>query len=646
MKRTTLVVVMVSLLGMGAIGSAQTPTPAPPALPAPEAPPAKALTPKAKPVSPMPDEWYWEKQEKARAKGDELLWKEGKDRGELDERLRDKQKDAREKSERLRDERAFEREQMLQDAQRQREQMQQDAQGQREEQLRVREEMRLDDQFRREEMQRSREKMEQDRWRVEIESPKAAYKYDIATAPLAPLPKMAPMPAVVPVGPMKAGFGEFSYSNIDGAFLNTRPPEAWLQGDPADSIFRAAREALNRGEYRRAADLFSEVTRRYPNSGYAPTCGYWEAFSRYRLGTTEELRLASRALDAATSRYSQIAREADVSGLRTRIDGVLASRGDVDAATRVRQRAREAPSSGSSGDGEAQCDKEDIQVRAEALSALAQMDPNGALPTLRRVLDRTDDCSVQLRRSAAMMLARRADSASAAILANVARNDASLDVRVEAIQWLPRMPGSIGLNAIEDVLRNSDEERVQRAAISALMSSDNPRARSSVRAILERRDASERLRVEALSRFDRDRSTTDDVAFLKALYARTESERVKDAIINAIARVGSNDEFLMGIARNEAEPYAMRSSALMRLSRSGSISIADLSKLYDAADSRTMREQIINALAGRKETEATDKLVDIAKNSTDYNARRMAISALTRRNDPRARDLLKELVEK
>jgi len=285
-------------------------------------------------------------------------------------------------------------------------------------------------------------------------------------------------------------------------------------------------------------------------------------------------------------------------------------------------------------------------VRAEALSALAQMDPNGALPTLRRVLDRTDECSVQLRRSAAMMLARRADSSSAAILANVARNDASLDVRVEAIQWLPRMPGSIGLNAIEEVLRTSDEERVQRAAVAALMSSDNPRARSSVRAILERRDASERLRMEALSRYDRERSSADDASFLKSLYTRTESERVKDAIISALSRIGGNDDFLMGIARNENEPYAMRSSALIRLSRSGTISIADLSKLYDAADSRTMREQIINALAGRKEAEATDKLVDIAKNSTDYNARRMAISALTRRNDPRARDLLKELVEK
>jgi len=476
-------------------------------------------------------------------------------------------------------------------------------------------------------------------------SEKARFKSewsDVAVAPTPAVPALPPLPAIAPVAPSGWDYGP---SDIDSRFLGQRPREAWLQGDPADSLYNAAREALNRGEYRRAADLFAQVTRRYPNSGFAPTSGYWEAFSRYRIGTTEELRLASQALDAATTRYSQISREADVPGLRTRIDGVLASRGDPDAERRLRARAR-GTSSGGSDNGDAPCDKEDIQVRAEALSALAQMDPNGALPTLRRVLDRSDECSVQLRRSAAMMLARRADSASARLLANVAQNDASLDVRVEAIQWLPRMPGTMGLNALEDILRNSDEERVQRAAVGALMSSDNPRARSAVRAILERRDASERLRMEALSRYDRERSTSDDAAFLKSLYARTDSERIKEAIINAIARIGSNDEFLMGIVRNEGEPYSMRAAALNRLSRSGTLSISDLSKLYDAADARSMREQIINALSNRKENEATDKLVDIAKNSTDYNARRMAIAALTRRNDPRARDLLKELIEK
>jgi TolA-binding protein/HEAT repeat protein len=602
--KTTLAITTVSLLAVGAVG-AQTPQPVPPAPAAEPAPWPKDIKELKAPKPPKeklgPDDPYWES-EKARMKRDELR--------------------------------------LLDDDMRAREKMRMDEERMRENEARVMEKMRVDEERTREAQGRALEKMKWDEWQSDLDG-KRKMKYEIALAPTPALPALPPMPAMPPMVETPGvpdGFGD-----IDGRFLGQRPRESWLQGDPADSLYNAAREALNRGEYRRAADLFAQVTRRYPNSGYAPTSGYWEAFSRYRIGTTEELRLASQALDAATARYSQISREADVPGLRTRIDGVLASRGDVVAERRVRERAR-GTSSGDSGD--APCDKEDIQVRAEALSALAQMDPNGALPTLRRVLDRSDECSVQLRRSAAMMLARRADSASARILANVAQNDASMDVRVEAIQWLPRMPGTMGLTALEDILRNSDDERVQRAAVGALMSSDNPRARSSVRAILERRDASERLRMEALSRYDHEHSTPDDAAFLKSLYARTDSERIKESLINAIARIGGSDDFLMGIVRNEAEPYSMRAAALSRLSRSGTMSIADLSKLYDAADARSMREQIINALAGRKESEATDKLVDIAKSSTDYNARRMAIAALTRRNDPRARDLLKELIEK
>ena len=71
-----------------------------------------------------------------------------------------------------------------------------------------------------------------------------------------------------------------------------RPPEAWLQGDPADSLYRAAREALDRRDYRRAADLFAQVPARFPRSGYAADAYYWRAFSLYRLGGTPQLRRA------------------------------------------------------------------------------------------------------------------------------------------------------------------------------------------------------------------------------------------------------------------------------------------------------------------------------------------------------------------
>src|SRR5918996_1739491 len=42
------------------------------------------------------------------------------------------------------------------------------------------------------------------------------------------------------------------------------PPNAWAPQDPADSLYRLAREALTRGENRRAAGLFRQNTRRHP----------------------------------------------------------------------------------------------------------------------------------------------------------------------------------------------------------------------------------------------------------------------------------------------------------------------------------------------------------------------------------------------
>ena len=58
-------------------------------------------------------------------------------------------------------------------------------------------------------------------------------------------------------------------------FLAGRPRAPWASEDPADSLYRVAREALNRGEYRRAAQLFNEVTKKHPRSRYALDCAYW-----------------------------------------------------------------------------------------------------------------------------------------------------------------------------------------------------------------------------------------------------------------------------------------------------------------------------------------------------------------------------------
>jgi HEAT repeat protein len=59
---------------------------------------------------------------------------------------------------------------------------------------------------------------------------------------------------------------------------------------------------------------------------------------------------------------------------------------------------------------------------------------------------------------------------------------------------------------------------------------------------------------------------------------------------------------------------------------------------------RQLRSSVISVLGAREEDAATDKLVDIIRNGTDPRSRTEAISALTRKKDPRSTQILLELI--
>ena len=560
---------------------------------------------------------------------------------ELQERARDRQWELRERELEL-TERQRERERELGERQRELEQMARERQrdlegGQRERQRELEERTR-------ELEERTRERQREMEERIRERTVERGWELISPTPPVPALPPLPATPMAAPhvmVAPRAFDERGWVSRDLDGDFLNRRPREPWAQGDPADSLYRVAREALNRGEYRRAAQTFNELTRRFPNSSYAYVSGYWEAYSRYRIGTTDELKTAERVLQTLASRSapSGTRDDTDVNGLRTRIRGALAVRGDGEFVEKIEGIASGAGTS---------CDREDLLVRVEALNALSQMDAAAALPIFRRVLERKDECLVELRRRAVFMLARRGDNEATNLLITAAKNDPSVDVRVNAIEYLPRMSGEASLTALEEILRTSDDERVQRAAVRALMSSDSPRARTSLRSLIERKDASETMRMQAIDAYNKDRSTAEDAAYLRSLYGKVENERLKSSIISAVARIGGkeNQDWLASVVRNTNETSQIRSTALDRLSRSPDLSVADLARMYEAADSRSMRERLINALANRKEPEATDKLIEIAKGGTDPDMRRLAINYLSRKNDPRTTKLLMELIEK
>jgi HEAT repeat protein/TolA-binding protein len=429
-------------------------------------------------------------------------------------------------------------------------------------------------------------------------------------------------------------------------FSEAKPKRAWASEDPADSLYRLARETLIRGEYRRAAQMFNDIVKRFPRSEYVVSCTYWEAFARYRSGSTDDLRQALRILDEgrtslASLRTNQDA-QVDVNALRARVQSALAARGDEDAARALRREANEQSS----------CDPEEMAVKAEALSALGQMDAASALPVVKKVLARRDECTKELRRRALYVVGRQAGPESAAIILDVAKNDTDANIRSEAMRWLPRVGGDNAIPQLEEMLRTSTDESAQRSIISALNSMDSERARRAVRAIIERSDASERVRYEAIGNFLREREgrqpSAEEQSYIRGLYTKLEAPRLREAVLHSLGRVetAENQQFLMGIVRNQGETPSLRATALERLGRMESVSVNDIAKLYDIADTRSLREQVLRGLSQRKEDVAVDKMIEIARKDTDPQIRRSAINMLARSSNKRAQDFIKEIFDR
>ena len=425
-----------------------------------------------------------------------------------------------------------------------------------------------------------------------------------------------------------AGFGSGQFGN------GAKAPSAWAPQDPADSLYRAAQQAMNRGDYRRAATLFKDLPVKQPNSAYASDALYWEAFSLYRVGGTTELQEALAVLDQRKSKYPAGRMRGDADpALATRIAGVLSARGlgDKDLVKRALT------------EGSGTCDSEDQSVRAEALNALRQTDPDEALAQAKKILARKDDCSVQLRQSALWMIANKKDAAATATLVSVAKTDPSIDLRAQATGFLGSMGSDEALGALEELLK-SDDERVQRAAVRALTTFPNPRARSAMHVLIENNSANEQLRITALDAFDRDRSTLEDASWLRSIYPKVDNARIKARIVSAVARIGGeqNEQWLMSLAKNEDESVDVRQNALRFVARTADI--ASLNKFYDGVSARPLREEIIGVLGDRKEPEATDKLIEIARSGTDPQVRRSAINQLTRKKDARSEKLFLDLI--
>jgi HEAT repeat protein len=429
------------------------------------------------------------------------------------------------------------------------------------------------------------------------------------------------------------------------------PPEAWAKADPADSLYRLAREAMSRGDYKRAAEIFHRIPERYPQSAYAGQALYFEAYSLYRSGGDEDLSTARDRLTLLKQRFPAIAKK-DGDPLLTRVCGELAKRGDESCAVSIDRKAQgdsdvtggETRNIGKGVNCSLDAD-EDNDDRIAALNALLQMDAERAMPILQKVLARRDPCSVALRRKAVFLVSQKRTDQTANILMSVARSDPDQETREQAVFWLSQVPGSTGL--LEEILKGNGDENIKDKALFALSQQNEPRAAQILRDFAARESENSDLREKAIFWLGQ-RHSTENTEFLRGLYSRLTNEDLKEKILFSLSqqRGAGNEQWLMNIAVNPKEDIELRKKALFWAGQSG-VAISEMARLYDRMNEGEMKEAIIFGLSQRqRDPAAMDKLFDIAKNEKDPELRKKAIFWLGQSRDPRVQQFLMDLINK
>jgi HEAT repeat protein len=187
---------------------------------------------------------------------------------------------------------------------------------------------------------------------------------------------------------------------------------------------------------------------------------------------------------------------------------------------------------------------------------------------------------------------------------------------------------------------------VRKAAVFWLGQRDERAGRELVRTIAADDRESETLRGAAIFALGQgDEATGADQLFLRNLFARLTSERLKDRVLMGVSQHESEDgaRWLLAQARDDKQPIEVRRKAVFWAGQ-GHATVADLTSLYASTTESRLREHIIFVLSQKGEESATTALFTIARSDADHDMRKKALFWLAQKDDPRVTKLITDLV--
>jgi HEAT repeat protein len=225
-------------------------------------------------------------------------------------------------------------------------------------------------------------------------------------------------------------------------------------------------------------------------------------------------------------------------------------------------------------------------------------------------------------------------------------NDNS-EVRKRAVSVLAGLDRGQGIPSLIQLSSAASDPWLTKEAMTALARSGDPRARDYLREALRNNTLAPDVQVAAIRGLGREYATASDAQYLRDLYPRLTTDDSKEAVLSALGDIGGGDnsQWLLSAVRNEQASADTRRRALQAARKAGA-STTEMVQLYDQVQDANLKSYLISIYGSSKERAATDKLIAIARAEPDRTLRRRAISRLSRSDDPRVKDVLREIVEK
>lgn len=222
---------------------------------------------------------------------------------------------------------------------------------------------------------------------------------------------------------------------------------------------------------------------------------------------------------------------------------------------------------------------------------------------------------------------------------------AASDLRDAALGALAELPDGLGMPSLTRIANGAGPVSLRKKAVFWLGQSDDESARRVVLTLVKNESTPEEVRGDGIFALGQS-GDPDDLRQLRTLYPTLKTRKLKEKVIMGASQSGDAESlrWIVGVALDEAETREVRKQALFWAGQ-GDTPIKELIGLWSRIDESSLREHLLFVFSQRDESEATDKLISIARGDPSMEIRKKAMFWLGQKDDEQAAKFIREVLK-